>query len=254
MADDNEWGIPDWRNADAYGDWRSWSDARWRWEFCRREDELRDEFDKEAKRLVAAPSEEIEFLSFVRSLPFVNPSKSVQQKFGYRVLPNPRLSADPLQIWLIDPEHSYLPVWAARPLRETFVEQGLAFTSDAGVALGHLLNATPVSIDCDQFAVVFDLNYPLIPQIEATKARLESLYRSTSKVARPRDSLSGTAENPRDPLEDQFLALLRTLDADAANVGYREITKLHPRCDATPATRRDKLKQARKIWRRPNIL
>jgi hypothetical protein len=32
MADDNEWGIPDWRNADAYGDWRSWSDARWRWE------------------------------------------------------------------------------------------------------------------------------------------------------------------------------------------------------------------------------
>lgn len=254
MTDDNEWGIPDWRDADAYGDWRSWSDARWRWEFCRREDELRKDFDKAAKRLVAAPREENEFLSFVRSLPFVNPSKSVQRKFGYRVLPNPRLSADPLQIWLINPEYSYLPVWAAKPLRETFVEQGIPFTGDAGVALGHLLNATPVSIDYDQFAVVFDLNYPLIPQIEATKARLESLYRSTSKVARPRDSLRGTPENAHEPVKDQLLALLRTLDADAANVGYREITKLHPRCDATPATRRDKLKQARKIWQRPNIL
>jgi hypothetical protein len=41
----NEWGIPDWRKPAAYGDVSGWRINRWRWEFLRRRDDLRQEFD-----------------------------------------------------------------------------------------------------------------------------------------------------------------------------------------------------------------
>ena len=41
----NEWGIPDWRDAQAYGDTSKWTIYRWRWEFYRRRSDLRECFD-----------------------------------------------------------------------------------------------------------------------------------------------------------------------------------------------------------------
>jgi hypothetical protein len=236
MGDDNEWGIPDWRDADAYGDWRSWSDARWRWEFCRRNWQLRFSFLYRAKRLTAAPLTKPELLTFLRSLPFVNPVKSVQLKFGYRVLPNPGLSLEPPREWLINPDPNSLHIWDAKPLRETFVEQGLSFSDKAGRALGHLLQATPVSIEESQVAVIFDLNHPLTPQIKSARAQLKGRYLET-----------GTQPHPRDRLRDQRLALLRTLDAEAAGAHWREIVGLHPIVQNEQA-KWDKLTQAQKMW------
>jgi len=44
-----DWGIPDWRNAEAYGDTGQWSTDRWRWEFVRRRDDVRRAFDATAQ-------------------------------------------------------------------------------------------------------------------------------------------------------------------------------------------------------------
>ena len=42
----NEWGIPNWRDAAAYGDVTDWTLDRWRWEFFRRRPDLRAFFDQ----------------------------------------------------------------------------------------------------------------------------------------------------------------------------------------------------------------
>jgi hypothetical protein len=44
----NLWGIPDWREAEAYGNTNRWSLNRWRWEFYRRREDLRDYFGANA--------------------------------------------------------------------------------------------------------------------------------------------------------------------------------------------------------------
>lgn len=40
-----DWGIPDWRDAAAYGDTSMWSQGRWRWEFLRRREDLRRDYE-----------------------------------------------------------------------------------------------------------------------------------------------------------------------------------------------------------------
>lgn len=236
MAGGNEWGVPDWRNADTYGDWRSWSNPRWRWEFCRRNWQLRFNFLYQAKRLTAAPLTKTEFLTFLRNLPFVILPNWVQSKFGYRVLPNPALSLEPPQDWLINPEPTVLPTWAPKPLRETFMEQGISFTGEVGWALGHLLHATPVFIGDGQFAFVFDMSRPLTPQIESAREQLRGRYLE-----------AGIQPHPRDRLKDQRLALLRTLDAKAAGAHWRKIAELHGISQTEQAVW-DKLYQARRMW------
>ncbi|MFC3447666.1 hypothetical protein ACFOLL_16990 [Falsochrobactrum ovis] len=40
-----EWGLPDWQDESSYGNTSSWSFMRWRWEFTRRRDDYRNDFD-----------------------------------------------------------------------------------------------------------------------------------------------------------------------------------------------------------------
>lgn len=42
----NEWGVPDWRVASAYGPRPDWNVNRWRWEFIRRRHDIRERFDE----------------------------------------------------------------------------------------------------------------------------------------------------------------------------------------------------------------
>lgn len=253
MAAENEWGIPDWGDAKAYGDWRSWSDARWRWEFCRRKDDLRKAFDREAKRLSVAPTVEDEFRAFIRSLPFVNPSNEVRLKFGYSVLPNPRFSMEPDRNWLNNLEPDFLRIWAAKPLRETFVEQNLSFTGEAGISLGHLFHATPVSLEEGQFAVVFDIGQPLTPQIESAREKLTKLYLERGAEPSPRDRLTKNTETVPKDTAALRLKYLRTLDAKAAGARYIDIARLHTKGDPTKEMGRTKYKQALEVWRKIRI-
>jgi hypothetical protein len=98
----NEWGTPDWRDAAAYGDVKRWSFDRWRWEFYRRRDDLREYFDARAdaqyenyawfrrqlgKSAPPAPDEP-GFLLW-RS------GTMTRKTFGYERLPNPRIGEQP---------------------------------------------------------------------------------------------------------------------------------------------------------------
>lgn len=40
-----EWGLPNWLDAPDYGDTKSWGEVRWRWEFTRRREDFRADFD-----------------------------------------------------------------------------------------------------------------------------------------------------------------------------------------------------------------
>jgi hypothetical protein len=47
-----KWGLPDWRNPKSYGDTESWSHERWRWEFTRRREDYRKDFETAAAATV----------------------------------------------------------------------------------------------------------------------------------------------------------------------------------------------------------
>ena len=232
-----EWGVPDWRDKDAYGDVESWTIARWRWEFCRRDPELRECFAVEARRLAAAPVEEQGFNEFVSKLEYVNLQRLHQDKFRYYSIHNPRMSLEPKKSDHKNLLLKTLPLFYQKNIREIFLENELSFIDRTGQALGHLLNATPVAIDSGQVAVIFYLERPLKRQIEAAENTLKEAY----KAAKLQPS-------PRDRLLNNRLALLRTLDAKAANAGWREIAAIHG-VGNTPETVRDKHQQAQAMWR-----
>ncbi len=91
----NEWGIPDWREPATYGDVKRWSTNRWRWEFYRRRDDLRDFFDRWAESTaernlgcnIGKKPNEPGFLAFGSD---EDASESVR-RFGYAGVPNPRI-------------------------------------------------------------------------------------------------------------------------------------------------------------------
>lgn len=48
-AEANEWGIPNWRDADFYHGLTNWSTDRWQWEFLRRREDYRQDFEEAAR-------------------------------------------------------------------------------------------------------------------------------------------------------------------------------------------------------------
>ena len=49
MSNQNEWGVPDWRDDKAYPKLDDISDRLWRWEFIRRMPDYRDAWDRASK-------------------------------------------------------------------------------------------------------------------------------------------------------------------------------------------------------------
>jgi hypothetical protein len=101
----NEWGIPDWHDPTAYGDTETWHEWRWRWEFIRRRDDYRADFD-----VVADYTLEHYRMVYADGALGVDPNDvltpndprfrgmaTVQQgdKYGYSGLWNPRFSELP---------------------------------------------------------------------------------------------------------------------------------------------------------------
>ena len=98
----NEWGIPDWRDAASYGDVKRWEFNRWRWEFYRRRDDLRECFDAYADETYQHKKQHAGKPGFPDA--HLQPHEAGfsaivgvdnRKRFGYSNLPNPRIGEQP---------------------------------------------------------------------------------------------------------------------------------------------------------------
>jgi hypothetical protein len=103
MANDNrdKWGLPDWLDPPAYGDTKKWSDDRWRWEFTRRRQDYRHDFDLEQERNVTI-AEDIRKADPELIVGTLGPTETavsgaLAKKYGlvFPRLPNPSLAHHP---------------------------------------------------------------------------------------------------------------------------------------------------------------
>lgn len=217
----NEWGIPDWRDASAYGDVRRWTFHRWRWEFYRRRDDLRDSFKLQSTYVSPYRKPDVtdgpppgQPGHYVRG-----GSKTLGWQLGYRTrLPDPSISDHPdnLLFALDDRFPPYFCEWVPS---ETVPEK-------YGVLLKSANNAV----------FVFDLDKPLESQIQiATKAMRLAQENIHGKRLQKR----------RHPAK--WLGYLRTLDAREDGATWSEIAKMHSTTAQTEQTARD-------IWEAANAL
>ena len=252
----NEWGIPDWRDKEAYGDVDGWTIDRWRWEFYRRRDDLRKCFDDRADAEYRSNQLQLNDLTICvdvfkgkSSEPgFTVSYHKSRQLFGYLSIPNPRIGAQPEG--LIKPIEGYWGYLNAvdgskRDGEEATGRQVKGRLALAGVVVNpeqkrilesSLLDAFPVMLDLDEVAIKFDLRKPLEPQIE--KAR-EVLRSSQTK-------LNGGLLQERQQ-RSKWLGYLRTLDAKEDNAKWSEIGSMHPHMKQNPHTGRDVWKQAHRL-------
>lgn len=280
----NEWGIPDWRDPSSYGDVERWKTDRWRWEFRRRRDDLREFFDCGVK--------DRESLPFGHSPSFLDPTQAgfllatdaaSARRFGYvHGIPNPRISEQP--DWAIktyaafesDPgiyswDDASLGVhldlssqeetvgrlihsaWASgltsQEARDLLDAANLE-EKDNGLSsrlLGHLMQCKAVYLRTGEVAVTFNLDEPLADQLKAIQRVLKK-----RQIERHGNALQIRTYN-----KNWFL-YLRTLDARDAipRPPWRDIAiaLLPTRKDEADETTHARETKARDTWKQANNL
>jgi L-rhamnose mutarotase len=194
----NEWGIPDWRTAESYGDISIWSFFQWRWEFYRRREDLRGIFDAYAgssyrrwqsyaiakfrspeglhwhlhcKKLGYTPElmkiEDPGFTVFINS--------EFKQLFGYFELPNPRISEQPTIIILPLGDEGTVKVFDGkeRVKLSQVIELFTSKTYYKDIVLKAILGKCLVDLDENEICIGFDINRPLEPQLKVAAANLK---------------------------------------------------------------------------------
>jgi hypothetical protein len=181
----NKWGLPDWHNANSYGDAGNWSMIRWQWEFARRREDIREYFDKHALHqhqervkiqmgvLEAGSKEpwhqgrllEPHEPDFVVTVDF---EKSFV--FGYMFLPNPRIAEH-----TVSPTRSVFLVSSSIESgdgeRHKFL-RGIDKRCEPGICLGSN------KIGDGEVRVVFDLDQPIEAQLKSAAEALKA-YQKT---------------------------------------------------------------------------
>jgi len=230
----NEWGLPDWREPSAYGSVNRWDLDRWRWEFYRRREDLREFFDRwaydecnanlpanEGKR----PSEP-GFKAFTGK----GAEKTGLELFDYGGVPNPRISNQP--------KGAIIPIEKLfRRMR--YYDPAKRIPSNFGemsILREVKWNKHQVTIDEHEYVIKFDLNRPLREQIQEAAMVLK----------RKQIELHGcTLQRRRHKVK--WLGYLRALDAREAGASLAEIARLQPETAQTEQTARDILHQARAL-------
>lgn len=239
----NEWGIPDWRDATAYGDVKNWSVNRWRWEFYRRREDVRRYFDEYAAGWfnLKAKLQKKEDLLKPNEIGFtvgVGSDEPELVSFGYSFLPNPRFGNQPE--WLIVPlAYGRSPDYILGARRYTARTKALKEAFDiiheyqtpenvSGVIHSMPFASIEVSLERNEIGLVFDLNSPLGPQINEMKGRLyEQQRKKHGRILQARRH------------EVKWLGYLRTLDARADGATWAQIAEIHPATAGTEQTARD---------------
>jgi len=201
-----EWGIPDWRDAASYGDVKRWTTDRWRWEFLRRRDDLRQEFDAgsaaEYQKQLVHFGQHPEQFPYGRALEPSEPGfyiTSMAIVAGLPcALPNPRIGDQP-EYCIADPDPP--DIWNT-------------YCSD-DVPDGFL-------------RFDFDLQKPLQPQVKMAAAALKRHQKKR---------LGKLLQVRRQP--KRWFGYLRTLDAREAGASLAEISAFHPATAQTEQAARD---------------
>jgi hypothetical protein len=106
-----DWGIPDWRDPGAYGDTGQWCKFRWRWEFTRRRDDCRADFEQHAQATYEVYRKRSDQVLQPSQRGFVAEFRGCYEKYGLLSLPNPAISEQP--VWVTQfgfvPPHVRLP-------------------------------------------------------------------------------------------------------------------------------------------------
>lgn len=274
----NEWGIPNWRIKEAYGDVTKWTIERWRWEFYRRRDDLRKRFDENAdatylhnQRLNSDPRYCVG-VNEVRpdDRGFAAYCPGSRELFGYIGIPNPRIGDQPQG--LITPYEGFWHLTHvfdgtapnAEEMIATPLDADLPELSDEAALLKQYFDVmeklrktralgnkeVSVSLTPSDVAIKFDIDKPLGPQLDRAKAKLESIQKKFDIT---------TTQKRRHP--DKWLSYLRILDAKEAGATWSEMvdvlyadgtlrpwktTKSRPPCPP-PQTARDHYDQAREL-------
>jgi hypothetical protein len=230
----NEWGIPDWPEPQSYGETSKWGVMRWRWEFYRRRDDLREFFDAHAEATFRRHCEAYGAMPDGSGATFpdgttgrvLRPDEPGfradcfwvdAQRFGYSGIPNPRIS---------DQTGSAIFAVLDYP----------GCTTSLYLGKGEPWPAKPkleVSVCEGQAAVVFDLSQPIGPQLDGAKAMLE-WWQSEKQYG----------VKPRRKQKSKWLGYLRALDAKSAGASWADIASIFPDTAGTPQTGRDKWQQA----------
>lgn len=247
----NEWGIPDWRNPEDYGDVKSWSFDRWRWEFFRRRDDLRKYFDKWAEETY---QNDLRLSRSALGIDVILPdqpgfcasgNEDPRTKFGYLGVPNPRIGPQPAGAiktvdsysHFVDGSKQDIEYGLGRQIGGRLRLAGVFFTGSQYEFLKQtLFDDFPVRLESNEVALTFNLNDPLEPQLRDAKALLKNqqLERHGKLLQRRRHPL-------------KWLGYLRTLDAREAGASWSEIASLHPSTKQTEQSARDIWKQARDL-------
>jgi hypothetical protein len=244
----NEWGIPNWHEPVNYGDVKLWNLNRWRWEFYRRRNDLREYFDRHAEetadwkeRLFDGHPTQMKFLSPTQPGFVVYPAVKERRKFGYQFLPNPRIGEQ--------------DDWRLIPLgQETsldYIVQDKRYTSYAGWleaatksvnsrmtdanfrSILRALSTTNIDLEKNELGLIFRLDLPLGPQLETAKTQLAKAQLRTFDKPKQRR---------RSPTK--WLEYLRTLDAREEGATWATIARIYPLKKGTEQTARDTWNQA----------
>ncbi|WP_108484348.1 hypothetical protein [Oceaniglobus ichthyenteri] len=209
----NEWGIPDWRDPDAYGDFCDWSRNRWKWEFLRRREDLRQEFKEYASQTYQSNLKFREWLDAEhptheggRILRPEDPGFIIFSRILWWEMPNPKIGDQP--------ENAIGWSWTDTSIRE--------FTRETAPA-GFL-------------RVDFDLSAPIAPQIENVKKRLVEVQTEES---------GGKVQKRRHPAK--WPEYLRVLDAAEGGASLSEIAKFLKYKAQTEQGARDTLRAAKEL-------
>ena len=230
-----DWGIPDWRDPQAYGITKGWTMPRWRWEFLRRRKDVRGFYLEHAADAYSGMLERIEhrkanglarltddIANVARPTDagfsiWLNPAD--RKRFGMTHLPNPAIGDqrwDALACLIGDGSLSF------------------AFGSWEGVSR--------LKVAKDQVGIAFSIEAPLELQLEHAKRRLQEAQRETcGKVIQKR----------RFPSRWTFY--LRALDGREAKASWSTIAdalwEKSPRTDpkAHDLKARDTWKQAQSL-------
>ena len=212
----NEWGIPDWREPGDYGNTDEWEKDRWRWEFTRRRDDYRRDFEL----VIGSHSEPLD-LSDPINLPEDIRADDAWWYRGIRAWPFHHSAASKYRMSeFFDPVLSDWmfggPVWGS----------GLIFDGMNGVSYELDDVGNVIEVDAPNLvSLTFDLSLPLGPQLIEAKKELENCY--TSHWYDDENDCVKDIKNVKHHPE-KWLTYIRLLDARAAEASLAEMAEILP--------------------------